>query len=347
MSEVTDPDLLKQLNAAPPDAPKPEENVFLRGGRGVARGAAGIVSSVGDVLPSFGPANPERGKALREFATAPTEGAESVGQFAGSVAPFMVAPELAGARAAMAIAPYVGRLAPSLIRIANSALKGGAAGGAQPTQSGTAGSHLDNAVRGAEIGVGTGLAGALMSTPVGQSLLRHAAVHGQAATIAMVMRYAGLPAHMLWAPWTAYRAIRDYSPLTSLAGRAGSVLRRGAAPAGAAAADEGKSETKSGPDEKKQFQDWKSKNMPKDSGEDYDQRGAYKAGATADPETGHWPDTFKKPNHPTFSDQSKYATGADRARAGHWEGDVFVPAATVDRSRKGDLARIREERNGR
>jgi hypothetical protein len=32
-------------------------------------------------------------------------------------------------------------------------------------------------------------------------------------------------------------------------------------------------------------------------------------------ENGHWPDTFKKPNHPTFSVESQYATGADRALA--------------------------------
>jgi len=84
-------------------------------------------------------------------------------------------------------------------------------------------------------------------------------------------------------------------------------------------------ETKLSPAEETAFQAWKQKNAPNDSGADYDLRGAFKAGVTADPQTGHWPDTFKKPNHPTFSNQSQYATGENAAKAGHWEGDKFVP----------------------
>lgn len=38
---------------------------------------------------------------------------------------------------------------------------------------------------------------------------------------------------------------------------------------------------------------------------DYDMRGAWKEGA-AQSENGHFPDTYKKPNHPTFSEESKY-----------------------------------------
>jgi hypothetical protein len=83
-------------------------------------------------------------------------------------------------------------------------------------------------------------------------------------------------------------------------------------------------ETTLTPEQEQQFQDWKAKYAPKDSGEDYDLRGAFQAGLTPDPETGHWPDTFKKPNHPTFSDQSIYAQAAPQL-AGHWEGDKFVP----------------------
>jgi hypothetical protein len=49
---------------------------------------------------------------------------------------------------------------------------------------------------------------------------------------------------------------------------------------------------------------------------DYDMRGAYKAGATKDP-SGHLPDTFKKPNHITFSDQSQYH-GKDGYEGGQW-----------------------------
>lgn len=71
-----------------------------------------------------------------------------------------------------------------------------------------------------------------------------------------------------------------------------------------------------------EFQTWKQKFAPNDSGQDYDLRGAFKAGLTPDPITGHWADTFKKPNHPTFSDQSQYAP---YGKPGHWEGDKFIP----------------------
>jgi hypothetical protein len=76
-------------------------------------------------------------------------------------------------------------------------------------------------------------------------------------------------------------------------------------------------------DQEAAFQGWKRKFAPNDSGEDYDLRGAFKAGVTSDPATGHWPDTFKKPNHPTFSDESQYAgSGAP----GSWKGGKFSPA---------------------
>jgi hypothetical protein len=78
------------------------------------------------------------------------------------------------------------------------------------------------------------------------------------------------------------------------------------------------------PSEEQAFQAWKQKYAPSDSGDDYDLRGAFKAGLTPDAKTGHWPDTYKKPNHPTFSDQSIYAKDAPE-KAGHWEGDTFVP----------------------
>ncbi len=80
--------------------------------------------------------------------------------------------------------------------------------------------------------------------------------------------------------------------------------------------------TKLTPREEAQFVDWKQRYAPDDSGEDYDLRGAMKAGFKPDPETGHWPDTFKKPNHPTFSDQSQYAK---HGTPGHWNGDTFIP----------------------
>lgn len=49
---------------------------------------------------------------------------------------------------------------------------------------------------------------------------------------------------------------------------------------------------------------------------DYDVRGWWKGGAdTAD--NGHGPDTHKKPNHPTFSDESVYH-GKDGNEGGKW-----------------------------
>lgn len=83
-------------------------------------------------------------------------------------------------------------------------------------------------------------------------------------------------------------------------------------------------ETKLTPEEEKQFQVWKAQYAPKDNGVDYDFRGAFKTGIKPDPETGHWPDTFKKPNHPTFPNESIYAAFHPEL-AGKWVGDKFVP----------------------
>lgn len=77
------------------------------------------------------------------------------------------------------------------------------------------------------------------------------------------------------------------------------------------------------PDDEQKFGEWKKANAPNDSGEDYDLRGAYKAGLEKDIKSGHWSDKFKKPNHPTFSDQSQYAKD-EPEKAGHWEGDKYV-----------------------
>lgn len=81
--------------------------------------------------------------------------------------------------------------------------------------------------------------------------------------------------------------------------------------------------TKLGDGEEQSFQRWKSRFAPKDSGEDYDLRGAYKSGA-AQAKNGHWPDTYKKPNHSTFSNESRYAPYAPD-KAGHWKGDTYFP----------------------
>jgi hypothetical protein len=81
--------------------------------------------------------------------------------------------------------------------------------------------------------------------------------------------------------------------------------------------------TKLSPDEEKGFQKWKQRMAPRDSGADYDLRGAYKSQA-AQAKNGHWPDTYKKPNHPTFSNESRYAPYAPN-KAGSWNKDTYVP----------------------
>jgi hypothetical protein len=84
------------------------------------------------------------------------------------------------------------------------------------------------------------------------------------------------------------------------------------------------------------FEAWK-KGLPQNlqSSYDYDLAGAFKAGVkpTKDPNDGlfHMPDTFKKPNHSTFSNESKY-NGADGFQGGSWggpNGDQFKPAESV------------------
>ena len=82
-------------------------------------------------------------------------------------------------------------------------------------------------------------------------------------------------------------------------------------------------DTRLGPKNEASFQEWKKKYAhPQDTGADYDLRGAFKAGVKPDAK-GHFPDTFKKPNHPTFSNESRYARFGT---PGHWEGDKFIPA---------------------
>jgi GH24 family phage-related lysozyme (muramidase) len=61
------------------------------------------------------------------------------------------------------------------------------------------------------------------------------------------------------------------------------------------------------PAEEQAFLLWKNEYAPNDSGQDYDLRGAFKAGLKPDA-TGHWPDDWKKPSHPTFSTDSVYAS---------------------------------------
>jgi hypothetical protein len=62
---------------------------------------------------------------------------------------------------------------------------------------------------------------------------------------------------------------------------------------------------------------------------DYDLRGYWINGGYKDATgRGHMPDTYKKPNHPTFSNESIYHDGKNYV-GGTWQGDsAFVPGAT-------------------
>lgn len=92
----------------------------------------------------------------------------------------------------------------------------------------------------------------------------------------------------------------------------------------------GEYDTKLNPNEETQYQKWRQtlpKNLQYEG--DYDLRGYWK-----DPETtkeavegDHFIDKYKKPNHPTFSNESQYAVGENAKKAGRWEGEKYIPAS--------------------
>ena len=100
------------------------------------------------------------------------------------------------------------------------------------------------------------------------------------------------------------------------------------------------------PDEEEKYQAWATENHREKDVYDYDLRGAWKelqSGTMSEDERGHLGDKYKKPNHPTFSDQSIYS-GQDGVTGGVWsrnaEGkDVYTPgrklsSVEVDRLRR-------------
>jgi hypothetical protein len=76
--------------------------------------------------------------------------------------------------------------------------------------------------------------------------------------------------------------------------------------------------TKLPPARESQFQDWAKKNNRLRDLESYDMRGAWNN--TTQAANGHWPDTYKKPNYPTFSNESKYST--EETPGGQWNQDA-------------------------
>lgn len=70
------------------------------------------------------------------------------------------------------------------------------------------------------------------------------------------------------------------------------------------------------PEQARAYEAWKATLPPQlQSVRDYDLQGAFLADAKA-AANGHLPDTFKKPNHPTFSSGSKYSNPQDQG--GEW-----------------------------
>jgi hypothetical protein len=62
--------------------------------------------------------------------------------------------------------------------------------------------------------------------------------------------------------------------------------------------------------------------------EDYDLKGYFDSlkSTSSDPDNNHLPDEFKKPNHPTFSNESKYSVPVVR-QGGQWtEEKKFIPS---------------------
>jgi hypothetical protein len=79
------------------------------------------------------------------------------------------------------------------------------------------------------------------------------------------------------------------------------------------------------PADEAKFQAWASSNDKLRDLYDYDIRGFWQSGGGALDPRGHATDQFKKPNHPTFSDQSQYH-GPDTP-GGVWGQGTFTPSA--------------------
>lgn len=95
--------------------------------------------------------------------------------------------------------------------------------------------------------------------------------------------------------------------------------------------------TKLSPSEEAGFEKWAKKNNREKDSYDYDMRGAYRelvSGETKQAANGHFTDKFKKPNHPTFSDQSQY-NGINGYTGGKWietpEGISFSPGQSQEK----------------
>ena len=92
--------------------------------------------------------------------------------------------------------------------------------------------------------------------------------------------------------------------------------------------------TKLTPAEEKAYQAWAKAEGRERDVYDYDLRGAWRelqSGSMSEDERGHLGDKYKKPNHPTFSTQSKYSTA--ETPGGVWSEEngitVYTPSDFV------------------
>lgn len=74
-------------------------------------------------------------------------------------------------------------------------------------------------------------------------------------------------------------------------------------------------DTRLSPADEARFENWLSHTGRALDLQDYDLRGAWNAGIRPDAR-GHLPDTYKKPNHPTFSRESQYSNA--QHSGGQW-----------------------------
>lgn len=79
--------------------------------------------------------------------------------------------------------------------------------------------------------------------------------------------------------------------------------------------------TQLSPEQEQSFQNWAQQNNRLNDLYDYDLRGFYKAGEEFG-DNGHGVDIYKKPNHPTFSDQSMYS-GTPAPWGGNYVGGTW------------------------
>jgi len=95
------------------------------------------------------------------------------------------------------------------------------------------------------------------------------------------------------------------------------------------------------PEQLQQYQAWGEQQStargwnPAQDTADYDMQGYWLKNAATGKDSGHFPDTYKKPNHPTFSDQSQYSGTPSPwgvpYQGGTWaeDGSSYTPSATM------------------